>query len=46
VDYAWQREDAARVVRHLSGVEGIENRISVRDLAAVPGTSGPALDRP
>ncbi|HEY7575700.1 MAG TPA: BON domain-containing protein [Thermoanaerobaculia bacterium] len=46
VDYAWQREDAARVVRHLSGVEGIENRIRVRDLAAVPGTSGPALDRP
>jgi osmotically-inducible protein OsmY len=46
VDYAWQREDAARVVRHLSGVDGIENRIRVRDLAAAPGTSAPALDRP
>ncbi len=46
VDYLWQREDAARVVRHLSGVEGIENRIRVRDLAPAPGTPGPALGRP
>lgn len=37
VETNWEREDAARVVRHLSGVAGIDNRIRVRD-AAPPGS--------
>jgi osmotically-inducible protein OsmY len=32
VESARQREDAARVVRHVAGVSGIENRIQVRGL--------------
>ena len=40
VDFEREREDAVRVVRHVAGVTGIENRIRVRRLRG-PGP-GPA----
>ena len=36
VDFAREREDAVRVVRHVAGVTAIENRIRVRPLAPPP----------
>ncbi len=39
VDSAREREDAERVVRHVAGVSGIENRIQVRGLPGPPARS-------
>lgn len=36
VETVWQREDAARVVRHLTGVTAIVNRIQVKNGTAHP----------
>jgi osmotically-inducible protein OsmY len=41
----WEREDAARVVRHLSGVAGIENRIRVQGAAPPPSPPKPLEGR-
>ena len=37
VDFAYQREDAARAVNRLTGVLGVTNRIILADLAVTPG---------
>jgi osmotically-inducible protein OsmY len=41
VDTIWEREDAARVVRHLTGVSGIDNRIRIKGRAALTSLRRP-----
>jgi len=43
VESAWEREDAARVVRHVAGVDAIDNRIRVR-LLRRPGSGRRPLE--
>jgi osmotically-inducible protein OsmY len=45
VETLWEREDAARVVRHLTGVAGIDNRIRVQSSAARRPPRTPLQDR-